>query len=192
MGFFSSRKSRVQQLPKFTPQQQELQSTLLSQIAPLLQQMQQKKETVFDFDPIAKQARTQFSQETIPGLAERFTGMGEGAQGSSAFQSELGKAGAGLEESLASMQSQIGLQKGLKERELEQSQQQNVLRSLLGGGMAPSFENIYTPRSPGFLEQGLMSFISNLGGGGGGGGSGGGSGGGGSSSSLMKLLAMFK
>jgi hypothetical protein len=47
----------------------------------------------------------QFQEQTIPGLAERFAGVGGrgGALSSSGFGQGLGAAGAGLQESLASM-----------------------------------------------------------------------------------------
>jgi len=49
----------------------------------------------------------QFNEQTVPGLAERFSGMGSGAQSSSAFSQALGAAGAGLQENLASLRGQL-------------------------------------------------------------------------------------
>lgn len=49
---------------------------------------------------------TEFQQQIIPGISERFAGMG--AQSSSAFGQQLGAAGAGLEERLAALRT--GLQ----------------------------------------------------------------------------------
>lgn len=51
----------------------------------------------------------QFNEQTIPGIAERFSGLGAGAQSSSAFQQALGGAGADLSERLASLQGQMQL-----------------------------------------------------------------------------------
>jgi hypothetical protein len=79
----------------------------------------------FDFAPIAQQARTQFNQQTIPSIAERFTAMGGGGGRSGAFAQQLGQAGANLETNLAALQSQYGLQ-----------QQGNLLR-MLGLGLSP-------------------------------------------------------
>lgn len=45
----------------------------------------------------------EFWERTIPGLAEKFSGVGAGAQSSSAFTQSLGQAGAGLSENLASL-----------------------------------------------------------------------------------------
>lgn len=47
----------------------------------------------------------QFQEETIPGLAERFSG--QGAQRSSAFGQALSSAGAGLSENLANLREQL-------------------------------------------------------------------------------------
>jgi len=60
-----------------------------------------------DLAPIEQQARTQFAQQTVPSLAERFTSMGAGAQSSAAFARKLGQAGAGLEQSLAAMRARL-------------------------------------------------------------------------------------
>lgn len=119
----------------------------------------------WDFAPIAQQARTQFAQQTLPSIAERFTGLG--AQRSSAFGQQLGAAGSGLEEALASLGAQYGLQNrgqeadiALRSRGLEsqiglQNQQQLIqyILSLLGIGTQRTFENAYVPRQPGFFEN---------------------------------------
>ncbi len=55
------------------------------------------------FDKFAAPYKKQFEEQTIPGIAERFSGLGSGAQNSSAFQQALGQAGAGLSENLAAL-----------------------------------------------------------------------------------------
>ncbi len=150
--------ARTEQLQRFNPQQQNALSQLLSQG---LQGIQPQNSGA-GFEPIAKQARTQFQEQTVPGLAERFTSMGNGALSSPAFASQLGQAGAGLEQGLAAQQAQYGLQ------------QQGLSQNLLGLGLTPQFENIYQQRQPGFLEsaggsalQALLMYLSGgLGGGG--------------------------
>lgn len=164
-GGRSSRPSRVEQVPRFTPEQSAFQNQILSQLGPLLAQAQQPQQK-FDFGPIAQQARTQFREQTVPSLAERFTEFGAGAQRSSAFPAALGRAGAGLEESLASQQSQIGLQ----QQQMEQQRLQGLISALMGAAYQPSFESYYTPRtqgSPGMLQnlllgglQGGLGFLS--------------------------------
>lgn len=48
----------------------------------------------------------QFEERIVPGLAERFAGLGAGSQSSSAFQQALGGAGADLQERLAALGGQ--------------------------------------------------------------------------------------
>lgn len=97
------------------------------------------------FAPIAQRARTQFQQQTIPSIAERFTSMGAGAQSSPAFAQLLGQAAAGLEEGLAAQESQYGLQ--------QQGLLQSLLASLFSTGLTPEFENAYQQSQPGFLQS---------------------------------------
>jgi hypothetical protein len=62
-------------------------------------------------------AMRQFNEQIVPGLAERFSGLGAGSQSSSAFQQALGQAGAGLAENLQSLRSGLqmqGAQQGLQ------------------------------------------------------------------------------
>lgn len=136
--FGSSQKPlQIQQVPTRSPQQMMGQNQLLQMGLSGLQNLPQA-----DFGPIAQQVRTQFQTQTVPGLAERFTSMGAGGGRSSAFTGALGQAGAGLEEALAALQSQFGLQ--------QRGQEQNFLQSLLGFGLQPQFENIAQQKGPGF------------------------------------------
>ena len=77
-----------QQLPTVTPQQSGIKGKLGNQA---LQTLQGLGGGQFNFAPIAQKAQTQFQENTIPGLAERFTSLGGGAQRSSAFQKRLAK-----------------------------------------------------------------------------------------------------
>jgi hypothetical protein len=96
-----------------------------------------------DFSGIENRARTMFQTKTVPSLAERFTSMGSGSQGSSAFTSALGSAGVDLESQLAALRSQYGMQQ-------------------LQMGLQPQFENIMEPRIPGMIEGGLSAATSFL------------------------------
>jgi len=129
----------LRQFPLLTQPQQGLQQNILSMLPQLLSSTSQQG---FDFKPIAEQARTQFQQQTIPSIAERFTGLN--AQGSSAFKQSLGQAGAGLEQGLGALQSQYGLQ--------QQGLNQQLLSNLLHHGLQPSMENVYFPRQQSFSE----------------------------------------
>jgi len=96
----------------------------------------------------------QFNEQIVPGLAERFSGLGAGAQRSSAFSQALGAAGAGLNENLASLQQQYNLQ--------NRGFDQNLLGMLLGQGSQPSFENLFRPREAGFLENSANKLVDYL------------------------------
>lgn len=129
-GGLTGHREKFKQVPRFTPEQQTALSSLLGQ------GMQNT-----DFGNIENLARTNFQTQTVPSLAERFTSMGGlqgtgGTQRSSGFQDALGRAGAGLEQNLAGMRSQFGMQQ-------------------LGMGLQPRFENAYSPRQAGGLEQAL-------------------------------------
>lgn len=128
----------IQQVPRFNPQQQNLLGQVGQSASGLLNKPQS-----FDFAPIAQQARTQFQTQTIPGLAERFASLGTARSG--AFRHAMEQAGAGLEQGLASLQSQYGLQ--------QQGQQNQLLNMLLGYGLSPSFENVHAPEGLGFFES---------------------------------------
>ena len=106
------------------------------------------------FAPIAQQARSQFNQQTVPGLAERFTSMGgrgSAALSSPAFASQLGQAGAGLEENLAAMQAQYGMQN------------QGNLLQMLQLGLQPQYENMLQPEQQGFWESILPGLLGGIG-----------------------------
>jgi hypothetical protein len=139
--FGGGKKGGVKQAKIVNPQQESV-------LNYLLQQGQQGLQNPYaGFQPIAQQARNQFNQQTIPSLAERFTSMGNASLSSPAFASQLGQAGAGLEEALAALQSQYGMKN-----------QQNALQ-LLALGLSPSFQNFYQQSQPGFGENLLSGTI---------------------------------
>lgn len=137
LGGLSSRtanKGKWSQQNRFNPQQQNL----FAQAGQLgLNQIQNPYQ---GFEPIAQRARSQFFQDTIPGIAERFTGSTNAALSSPALYSQLGSAGAGLQEGLAALQSQYG------------QRQQALGQNLLGMGLTPQSENVYTAGGPSFLS----------------------------------------
>ncbi len=148
-AFFLGQPEQTEQLSQYSPQNQEMFNQIIGQI---LGQYQQGG--AFDpaggggFAPIAEQARTQFAEQTVPSIAERFTAMGGGGGRSSAFAQQLGQAGAGLEQGLAAQGAQFG------------QQQQGLLQSLLGMGR---MEPITRPQQPGALREGLSSFAGGVG-----------------------------
>lgn len=148
---FGGTPEKTKQLSSYAPYQQQAKQQLVSQIMQLLGGKGGAGK--FDFTPIEEQARSQFASKTIPSIAERFTAMGD-SQRSSAFQNALGSAGSQLEQGLAALKSQYGLQ------------QQGLLQNLLQMGLSPEYENIYEPEQPGMLEstgQSIMSWLPLLG-----------------------------
>ena len=141
-SFWGGSPAGVETFNLYTPQQQAAFNQVLQQALGGLGKNQ------FDFAPIESQARRGFSEQTIPGIAERFSRLG--AQKSSAFGQQLGAAGAGLESDLAAMKQQYGLK------------QQQMLQNLLGIGLKPQFESLYRPGSEGFGRSALQSLLGQL------------------------------
>lgn len=162
--FLLGKKERTQQLPAFNKQQQALQQSLISQLlgqnaniqqSPLFQQGSSFLQNLLSGSPEATAAfeapyMRQFNEQTIPELAERFSGLGSGSQRSSAFQQALGSAGAGLQENLASLRS--GLQMQAIPQAFSYAQQPiSNYASLANQAFRPSFENILRPATGGVL-----------------------------------------
>ncbi len=139
---------QIQQLPLLSSGQMGVKGAVGNQA---LQALQGLGGNQFNFQPLAQQARTQFQTNTIPGLAERFTSLGQGAQRSSAFQGALGQAGGELEQGLAALQSQYGLK--------QQGLQQQLLGNLLQYALSPEFTYRKTKLGEGgeFDIQSLLS-----------------------------------
>lgn len=89
----------------------------------------------------------QFQEQIIPGLAERFSGAGAGAQSSSAFQQALGGAGADLAERLGALRG--GLQQGAAGQALGYAQAPAEQLSNLLGMQTQAF----APKQMGFGKQ---------------------------------------
>lgn len=139
------KKGKMEQLPTMTPEQQQLLSQLLQGLGGPMGMGLENIMGILSGDPEALEAfqapaMRQFEEQIVPGIAERFTGMGGGAQQSSAFQQALGGAGASLAERLSAQKA--GLQSGAM----------GQLSQLLGLGMgAKPFGYQYTPGSQGFF-----------------------------------------
>lgn len=139
------------QFENYSPEVKAALDTIRNSGLQLLGQFQQnqQQQQPFNFQPIAQEARQNFAQQTIPSIAERFSGLG--AQRSSAFGQQLGQAASGLETNLASLGSQYGLQ--------NQQQLMQYILSLLGLGTQRTFENAYIPRQSGFLQNAGTALI---------------------------------
>jgi hypothetical protein len=133
--FFTGAPGRVEQVSPYSKQQQPAFQQLLNM------GLQGLQNPTRGFEPIEQHARTQFQQQTVPSLAERFTSMGKNSLSSGAFATQIGQAGSGLEEALASLKAQYGLQ--------NQGQQLNLAQL----GLTPQYENIPMAAQPGFLQN---------------------------------------
>lgn len=134
MSFLFGSKPRVKKYSTMDPQQIGASTSFLNMAQQGLQN------PYAGFEPIEQKARSNF-QQSIPSLAERFVSMSPSALRSSGYMSALGRAGAGLEESLAALKSQYGMQNRSQMMQLGQM------------GMQPRFENVMHPGSPGFLQS---------------------------------------
>ena len=125
--------AQTTQLQRFNPQQQGL----MNQAGQM--GMQGLQDPTAGYEPMAAQAREQFMSQTMPGLAERFAGLG--ATNSSGFQGALMGAGESLERGLASDKAQYGLQN------------QDAMMRLMQMGLTPQYENYHQPETPGVMQQ---------------------------------------
>jgi len=91
------------ELQKFLPEGMLPTPEDLSRMIPSLAQT--------DFAPIAQEAERRFQQETVPGILNQLTGLGQSGR-SSAFQGALGRAGSDLQSKLAAMESGHNLERG--------------------------------------------------------------------------------
>lgn len=134
LGSATSNRGKFQQLQRFNPQQ----NSQLDQLTQLgLGQLQNPYQ---GFQGIADQARANFNNVTVPGLAERFAGS-NARQSSPSYLQQLGAAGSQLDTNLAGLQSQYGLQ------------QQSNAQGLLGMGLQPRFDTTYTAGGNNFLSS---------------------------------------
>ncbi len=85
------------------------------------------------FEAYEKPMMNQFNQEIIPGIAERFSGMGMGSRNSGAFQQQVAGAAGRLSENLGAQRS------NLRQGAMQQ------LMGMYGQAMQPSFQNIGQP-----------------------------------------------
>ena len=93
------------------------------------------------FDPIRQRLMSQYQQQILPSIAERFTGMGDG-QGSSAFLGELTSGTNDFMERMGALESQYNMQM------LPQYLRMGEL------GLTPQQEHMYIPGSKGMLQSG--------------------------------------
>lgn len=139
---------RIEAMPSYSPEQQQLLGGLVGGLGAPTQSALQNLQSMLSGDASAyeKPAMRQFHQQIVPGIMERFSGLGAGSQQSSAMGQMLGQAGAGLDERLAMQRA------GLQERGASQ------LQSFLGTGMTKPFQYQQIPGIEGILQQ-LMAAL---------------------------------
>ncbi len=145
-----TRKGQEKRFERFTPEQQQLTELLRNILSGQGEQPQGGLlGSLFGeegFKAYSDPAMRQFQEEIVPGLAERFSGLG--AQKSSGFQQALARSG----ENLA---TRLGEARG--------RQQQGLLGALLSQVMQPQFNTQYTPGGPTGLSQGLGALAGGIG-----------------------------
>lgn len=141
-GGLFGKSERREQVPMFSPEIMGLKNRMAPDIWGRLSGDE------FDFEPIENLARQNFQSKTIPSIMSRFN-MGNN-RNSSSLMGALGQAGSGLDAQLAAMRQNYGLQR------------QNLLASLMGYSMTPSFQTDFRPRIPGGIEQGAGAAASLL------------------------------
>lgn len=169
-GFLSGKGEKNTQLSTLNPQQQAYQNSLLQMLQGMGQgngpyaQSQKYLSDILSgspdaFNRFAAPHITQFEQQTLPRLAERFAGLGGGLGGgignSSGFGQAIGGAGAQFQSNLAGMYEQ------LRQQAAQQAMGQYNQLASLGLGRQ-SVENIFRPETYGFgpsafagLSQGI-------------------------------------
>ncbi len=166
MSFFTGQPAQWQQQSLLGPEQQGLYQQLLgagrgsgaggafgTAADYYRNNLNSSMDQLYPFQDLAAPELRRFNEETIPGIAEQFAGMGSGALSSGGFQNAAAGAGADLGERLGAMRAQL--------RQQMHQLQQNSAQGLLGigqAGLGRFNENIYQPATPGFLDyagQGL-------------------------------------
>lgn len=99
----------------------------LKELPPSYKMPPEDKLPELNFEPTAARARKAFQEETLPGIAERFTSMTGGGQRSGAFERQKAQAGATLESNLAALRAQVEPEYALKRAEY------GLQRGKLGG-----------------------------------------------------------
>lgn len=136
-----------EQIQNMNPQQQQLMSQLMSQLGGAQGSGMEWLQKMLSGDPEAMAAfedpyKRQFEQETVPGIAERFAGMGSGgSQSSSAFNQTMGQAGSELSQNLAALRG------GLQQNAM------NSLQGMMGQAYQPQFESMYKQPTMGILPS---------------------------------------
>lgn len=155
-------------LSTLNPQQSQILQQLLGSLSgetgniqrnPLYQSGQSYLQGILggDTEKFEKPLMRQFNEQIVPGIAERFSSLGSGAQSSSAFQQALGGAGADLSERLGALRG--GLQGQAANQALGYAQQPvSNLQSLLGMST-----QAFAPKQRSFGQEALIGLAGGVG-----------------------------
>lgn len=158
--FLVGPKGKFEQISGLDPAQQQQLQQLIGRIDPSQFAIQQSPSYQAgqsylqsllggDISQFASPYMREFQEQTIPGLAEQFAGLG--GLSSSGFQQALGGASAGLQERLASLRGQ--LQMSALPQALQYAQAPGQMQLGLSQlALKPYQQTVYTPGGPGFLQ----------------------------------------
>jgi hypothetical protein len=104
-----------------------------------------------DTEAFEKPLMSQFRQEIVPELSERFAGLG--AENSSGFQQSLGAAGSNLMERLGMLRANLQSGAAGNLANMAQMQTGNMMGITNQAFGTPSFGYQYMPAQPGFLQN---------------------------------------
>lgn len=151
MGFFTGEKPSYRYVSNLSKEQQPFLSDLLYALqnrgaggawGPLADYYQNLMNiSPEEFQKFSAPYQREFREQTIPGLAEQFAGMGAGGLSSSGFRNAAVSAGTDLSERLAALREQVRMQGA------------QGLQGLNQLGLGQYGQTVMEQGSPGFLEQ---------------------------------------
>jgi len=138
--------------PLFTPQQQQQQQQLSQVAMGGLGGLFQPPQGIAQSGAQEADSLRSFREQTVPAIAERFSGPGSAGQRSSAFRQSLGAAGAGLEERLAMIREDRD-RFNLRRLDQRSALQASLIPQLLQFGQRPQFDQQLVPQDEGFFRS---------------------------------------
>lgn len=168
-GLFSGKKDAMKQIERLGPEAKEAILNTLKQVEQMqgpggnYNQAQNYQSNLLSgspeaFNRFAAPHRTEFEEQTIPRLSERFAGLGGPLGGpglSSGFGQAIGGASTQFQSNLAGLYAQLQNQAA--------QQATGQYNTLLGYGLTPTFQSAYQQGQPGFGPTALAGFAQGAG-----------------------------
>ena len=160
-NFFVGQPGKIESASTLNPAQQEQLQRILGQIDPSQFAIQQNPtyqagqsylQSLLggDISQFTAPYMRQFKEQTVPGIAEQFAGLG--GLSSSGFQQALGGAASGLLENLAGLRGSLMM--GALPQALGFAKAPGeAMFGLANLGLRPTIENIYKPATQGLVQQ---------------------------------------